>query len=144
MTRAVAITLPYPLSANRYWKAIRIPGRTMMAPSKEAKAYKADVAQLVSAAGITEPIAGRVRVEIRLYPQRPADWLKRARSDPNGWDDGVRCIDLDNARKVLYDALRGLVIVDDRWIREDAAWRMVPDEHGARVELTVASLGESR
>jgi len=137
---AITLTLPYPLSANRYWKAIRIPGRTMMAPSKEAKAYKAAVAAEARAAGIRDVIRGRVAVTIRLYPARPADWAKRARKDPDNWDDSVRCIDLDNARKVLYDALTGVAFEDDKWIRRDAAVRCEPDEHGARVEVTIEPL----
>lgn len=132
----IRLTLPYPLSANRYWKAITIPGRTMMAPSKEAKAYRATVQRMAVAAGVPEPIKGRVRVDLELYPARPADWAKRARLDPLAWDDSVRCIDLDNARKVLYDAIKGVVIEDDRWVFEDRARRMEPDGE-ARVVLTV-------
>lgn len=135
----ITLTLPYPLSANRYWVAIKIPGRTMMAPSKEAKAYKAEVLRLARAAGIEAPIPGRVEIGIRLYPQRPQDWAKRARVAPSTWDDTVQCLDLDNANKVLFDALKGVAIDDDKWVRRIVAERMEPDGE-ARVVVTIASL----
>lgn len=136
----IELTLPYPLSANRYWVAITIPKRTMMAPSKEAKAYKAEVAYLARKAGVLRPIIGRVAVEIQLYPQRPQDWARRARKDPQCWDDDVRCLDLDNANKVLFDALKGVAIEDDKWVRRIVSQRMEPDEHGARVVIRITAL----
>lgn len=139
MTDPITLVLPYPLSANRYWKAITIPGRTMMAPSKEAKEYRAEVLRIATRAGVIEPICGRVRIDIELYPARPADWARRARMDPIGWDNSVRCIDLDNARKVLYDALKGAVIEDDRWVFADSARRMEPDGE-ARVVVKVSRI----
>lgn len=135
----IELVLPYPLSANRYWKAITIPGRTMMAPSKEAKAYKAEVGWVAKKAGILAPIKGRVAIEIRLYPARPQDWARRARKDPAGWDDDVRCLDLDNANKVLFDALKGVAIEDDRWVRRIVAERMEPDG-AARVVVRIKPL----
>ena len=135
----IRLTLPYPLSANRYWKAVTIPGRTMMVPSKEAKAYRADVATLCAAAGIRAPLAGRITVAIQLYPARPQDWAKRARRDPETWDDDVRCIDLDNANKVLLDALKGIAFDDDRWVRRLSSERMEPDGE-ARVVITIEQL----
>ncbi|GAP37368.1 RusA family crossover junction endodeoxyribonuclease [Piscinibacter sakaiensis] len=125
----IELVLPYPLSANRYWRAITIPGRTMMAPTKEAIAFKAQVALQARVAGIREPIAVRSVVEIAIYPQRPQDWAKRARRDPATWDDDVRCIDADNANKVLLDALRGVAIVDDsrRYVRKLVTEQMEPD-----------------
>ena len=136
----ILLSLPYPLSANRYWKAITIPGRTMMAPTREAKAYCADVARICAAAGIREPITGRIALAIRLFPARPQDWARRARKLGAAWDDDVRCIDLDNANKVLLDALKGIAFEDDRWVRRLQAERMEPDEHGARVIVAIEQL----
>jgi len=136
----ITLVLPYPVSANRYWKAITIPGRTMMAPTKEAKAYKAEVAALARAAGIGQPLTGRVRVSLRLYPARPQDWARRARKNPDNWDDDVRCIDLGNAEKVLEDALNGITWVDDKQVWDMHKVRCEPDELGARVELTIEPL----
>lgn len=135
----IELTLPYPLSANRYWKAITIPGRTMMAPSKEAKAYKEAVGWAARQAGIRAPITGRVAIEIRLYPQRPQDWARRARLNPAAWDDDVRCLDLDNVNKVLFDALKGIAIEDDKWVRRIVSERMEPDGE-ARVVVRITPL----
>lgn len=135
------LVLPYPISANRYWTQFTLNGRQMQAPSKEAKAYKRDVAVLAKAAGIEKPLAGRVRIDLYLYPQRPQDWARRQRRNPEAWDDDVRCIDLDNARKVLYDALRGVVIEDDRFVWKDSGERMEPDGE-ARVVLVITPLAK--
>ena len=135
----IVLTLPYPLSANRYWRPVPINGHVTIVPTKEAKAYKAEVRWLAAQAGLLQALPGRVRVEIALYPQRPQDWAKRQRLDPLTWDDSVRCIDIDNARKVLYDALKGIAFVDDGRIFEDAAKRMEPDGE-ARVVVTITPL----
>lgn len=136
----IRLTLPYPVSANRYWNAITIPGRTMMAPSKEAKAYKAEVSKIARAAGLAAPMACRVEMWIRLYPARPQDWARRARLNPAGWDDDIRCMDLGNCEKVLADALQGIVYVDDKQIWREHKERMEPDEKGARVELAIRAM----
>lgn len=138
----IELILPYPISANRYWKAITIPGRTMMAPSKEAKAYKAEVAKLAALAGIRAPMVGRIALHIQLYPQRPQDWARRARRDPLRWDDDVRCIDLGNAEKVLSDALNGVAWFDDKQHRRILLERMEPDGD-ARVMVRIEQLASA-
>lgn len=140
----IALTLPYPISANRYWrtympKGFKAPVTTV---SAEAKAYKADVFKCAIMAGIRKPLAGRVRVSIDLYPKRPQDWRKRSQRNPLAWDDDVQCLDLDNARKVLYDALKGVAIEDDKWIFEDSAKRMEPDGE-ARVVVRIEAIERS-
>ena len=135
----ITLTLPYPISANRYWKAITIPGRTMMAPTKEAKAYREEVAAIARGCGLAKPFPWRVAVELVLYSNRPQDWARRSRLDPTGWDDDVRCIDLGNAEKVLSDALQGIVFDDDRWIWDLHKRRMEPDGEG-RVVLRIRPL----
>lgn len=136
----IRLTLPYPISANRYWRNVTIPGRTMLVPTREAKDFKEQVGWLCRAAGVKAPIAGRVAITIRLYPARPLDWAKRQRTQGQTWDDSVRCIDLDNANKVLLDSLKGVAIEDDRWVRSLHCDRMEPDEKGARVEMTIEAL----
>lgn len=136
---SLTVTLPYPISANRYWTSFLLGKRIMTAPSKEAKAFKAEVAVMLREAGVREPITGRVHVHIDLYPQRPLDWQKRMRKDGAAWDDSVRCLDIDNARKVLYDALNGIAIEDDAWIWSDSATRKEPDGE-ARVVLTITPI----
>lgn len=139
----VVLVLPYPISANRYWNAITIPGRTMMAPSKEAIAYRKQVAAIAQAARIAQPFTWRVAVELDLYPHRPQDWARRARRDPEAWDDDVRCIDLGNAEKVLSDALQGIVFTDDRWIWDLHKRRKEPDGEG-RVVLRIRPMARLR
>jgi len=135
----ITVTLPYPISANRYWRPVPIGKHITIVPTKEAKAYKREVAARLLLAGIRKPILGRVSVHVQLYPGRPQDWEKRARKDPMNWDETVRCLDLDNARKVLYDALKGLAFEDDARIFKDSAERMEPDGE-ARVVVTVAPI----
>ena len=144
--KSAILVLPYPISANRLWATRVIPKKgpkpamaiTYVTP--EGEAYKAQVLAAARAAGITVPIAGRVQIDIRLYPARPLDWATRQRKLGNAWDDGVRSIDLDNANKVLLDALKGVAMDDDKWVRRIISERMEPDEHGARVVVRVMAL----
>jgi len=132
----ITLTLPMPISANRYWRSFVLGKRVMVAPSGDAKKYKKAVAQLAREAGITEPLTGRVHVDLEIYPQRPQDWARRARMDPFGWDDDVRALDIDNVRKCLYDSMKGVVFDDDKWVWSDAARRMEPDGE-ARVVVRI-------
>lgn len=140
------ITLPYPISANRY-KAPRIiyakgsrRPTIMWYLTEEAKAYKTEVGWRVKAAGLRAPIAGRVLVGIQLYPHRPLDYRDRMRKHGDAWDDTVESLDLDNTRKVLLDALNGIAYADDKWIWKDWGERMEPDEHGKRVVVTIEQI----
>lgn len=142
---SITLTLPYPISANRYW-ATRVVspkggGRplSMTYVTPEAKEFKAKVVALARAAGVTEPIAGRVQLDIRLYPNRPQNWQKRMRQFGAAWDDTVMCIDLGNAEKVLSDALKDVVMEDDKWIRRIVSERMEPDGE-ARVVVIITAL----
>ena len=138
----ISLTLPYPPSANRYWRSYVPRGqqRAIVCLSDQATDYKIEVARIAYKANVRSVITGRVALGIQLYPERPQDWAKRARRNAAGWDNDVRCIDLDNALKVLIDALKGVVIDDDKWVRRIAAERMEPDAHGARVVLTVENI----
>ncbi len=138
----IALTLPIPPSANRYWRTFTPRGhkRALVVVSDEARAYKADVATLAMVGGV-RPLPGRIALTVRLYPSRPMDWQRRATKDPYAWDDTVRCIDLDNALKVLVDALKGIAYGDDSWVRSIRAERCEPDEQGGRVEVEVSSAG---
>lgn len=135
MSLPIVLTLPYPLSVNRYWRPIVMkPKRGSDAkshialhPTKEAEAYKQEVAWIARAAGLRSPLAGPVEVQYQLYPHLPQDWAKRARVDPLWWDLTVQCIDLDNSRKVVNDALKNIAFGDDSLIRKDPGEIMVPD-----------------
>ncbi|WP_043632702.1 RusA family crossover junction endodeoxyribonuclease [Chromobacterium haemolyticum] len=141
--RQIKLILPYPISANRYWRSFTPRGhkRALVVVSEEAKAYKAHVAHIAHMAGITTPISGRVQVDIKLYAKRPQDWARRSAKDPDGWWDSVQCIDLDNARKVLNDALKGIAFGDDKLIKRDSGEVMEPDGP-ARVVVTITQLAK--
>lgn len=141
----ITLTLPMPVSANAYWSSrIVTPrgGKPFVAVyvTHEARKYKEQVAWLAKAAGVRAPIAGRVAINVRLYPHRPQDWQARQRKLGEAWDDSVQCLDLDNANKVLLDAIKEVVIEDDRWVRQIYSERMEPDAQGARVVLVVRPL----
>lgn len=142
---SITLTLPYPISANRYWATrtvkVKATGKMMAMTyvTPEAKAFKDQVQQLARAAGVTRPITGRVQLDIKLYPHRPLDWQKRQRQAGAAWDDSVQCIDLGNAEKVLSDALKDVVMDDDKWIRRIVSERMEPDGE-ARVVVTVSAM----
>jgi crossover junction endodeoxyribonuclease RusA len=140
----LVVTLPYPISANRYWRSrvIAVKGKPPIVStyvSPEAKAYKTEVGWLLRAAGVRSPCPGRAALEYVLYPHRPQDWEKRMRLHGATWDDDVRSIDIDNANKVLIDALKGIAIHDDsrKWVRRLAGEHGEPDALGARLVLTI-------
>lgn len=135
----IELHLPYPPSANRYWRTAVVCGRAQTYASTDAKAYKLIVQATALLAGIRTPIAGRTELQVQLYPQRPKDWQKRARLNPTAWDDDVRCIDLGNCEKVLSDALNGVAWVDDKQHRRIVLERMEPDGE-ARVVVRIAEL----
>jgi crossover junction endodeoxyribonuclease RusA len=107
-----SITLPYPPSLNRYWRAFS--GRVIL--SKEARAYKATVARLCTG---TDPHTDRVALFIRVY--RPA---KRG--------------DVDNILKALLDAMQGHVYMNDSQVVELHVFRL-DDKARPRVEVEVAA-----
>ncbi|SDC66555.1 crossover junction endodeoxyribonuclease RusA [Massilia sp. PDC64] len=135
----IVLTLPYPLSANRYWRPVKLGAHISIVPTKEAKAFRADIAARCRDQGVRVPLAGRVHIDVKLYPARPQDWQRRMRVDGAAWDDTVRCIDIDNANKVLLDALKDVAIEDDKWVRRLTSERMEPDGE-ARVVVTITSM----
>lgn len=136
----ITLTLPYPISANRYWRTSVRGTFVSTYVSTEAKDYKEKVGWLCKAAGIRAPLAGRVAIEVQLYPNRPQDFKTRMRKHGAAWDDTVQCLDIDNANKVLLDALKDVAIEDDKWVRRLSSERMEPDEHGARVVVRIEQL----
>lgn len=141
MVGDILLVLPYPISANRYWRSFASRGThrrgaVVTTVSKEAVSYKAAVRACVIERGLRAPLTCRLAMHIDLYPKRPKDWERRAKADPAGWDDTVKCIDLGNAEKVLSDALQGLVYIDDKQIWHQVKRRMVPDGEG-RVVVTI-------
>lgn len=107
----ITLTLPFPPSANEYWKSSR--GRGPV-PSAEAKAYKAAVARLAVTGGLL-PLFGPVTVVLTAYRPR-------------------RSGDLDNVLKVMNDALNEVAWLDDDQVVNITAAR-ADDAANPRVEL---------
>jgi crossover junction endodeoxyribonuclease RusA len=133
----IDLVLPYPLSANRYWRPVKVGKHITIVPTKEAKAYRADVAARCPRHSM---VTGRVAIFVWLYPNRPQDWQKRQRLHGAAWDDTVLCIDLDNANKVLLDSLKGIAFEDDAWVRRLVSQRMEPDDEGERVVVRIEQM----
>lgn len=120
------ISLPYPVSANRYWRSF-VPkgwGRAVVTLSPEAKAYKEAAGWAAKSAGVRTPMAGYIELAIVLHPKQP-----KKMKNP----DEVRCIDLDNCIKVTLDALNGVAYADDAQVRRIVAERGQPSGDGVLV-----------
>jgi crossover junction endodeoxyribonuclease RusA len=113
----IRLELAYPVSANRYWRTVMPKGhsRPMTMVSPEAKAYKAECGWKAKAAGVRSPILDTVELRIQLVPK-----------------NGI-CMDLDNALKVVIDALKGIVYQDDSQVRKITAERTSPNGVGGLV-----------
>lgn len=109
------IILPYPISTNRYWRTFR--GMTVV--SKEAKAYKEQVAQIAQLSGCIKH-NGNVSIDITLYPKRNKDGSANA-----------KVLDLDNCLKVVLDALQGVAYDNDKQVVAlTAKYANEPKENG--------------
>ena len=135
----IVLTLPYPISANRYWRPVNLGKHISIVPTKEAKQYREQVGWIARGAGAKAPLQGRLAVDLKLYPNRPQDWRTRQRKFGAAWDDSVQCIDLDNAQKVLLDALKGVAIEDDKWVRRITAERGMPVD-GGKLVVTITPI----
>lgn len=150
---AVTVKLPYPVSANRYWRTrVVLPSMDKIAAamkqgglkglckfiadhsfvntyvSTEAKNYKEAVGWLLRNAGVRQQLTGWVRIDLQLRPACPKDWAKRQRQDQLWWASTVQRLDLDNTRKVVYDAIKGIAIEDDKQVWKDTGEVLEPQE----------------
>lgn len=111
------LVLPYPPSANRYWRSIIIKGSVRVVVSSEAKAFK----KAVSAALVgLSPVAGPVSLTMTFYRPR-----KRG--------------DLDNLLKVTLDSMKGIAFHDDSQVERIEATRK-EDKENPRVEIALRQL----
>lgn len=113
------LTLPYPPSANLYWRVWR--GRAVK--STEARQYQVTARRLAASQlgsqRALKRFSGPVAVAIEVY--RPA---KRG--------------DLDNALKVMLDALKGVAFDDDKQICRICA-NLHDDKANPRIEVEVTA-----
>jgi crossover junction endodeoxyribonuclease RusA len=117
------LSLPYPVSSNRYWKSFPGPhGSVVVKTSNEAEVYKRSVGWLAKKAGLRSPIPGLIELCVTLHPIKPKTLVA-------GRD--LRSIDLDNCLKVTIDALNGIAYEDDSKIRRILAERGEPVEGGS-------------
>lgn len=107
--------LPYPPSANRYWRKWR--GR--MVKSNEARNYQTQAGWLATDAG-AQLLAGPVALTLRIYRPR-------------------RRGDLDNCIKVLVDSLQSIVYTNDSQVSEIHAY-LGDDKAWPRVEVEVSQV----
>ena len=111
-----SLVLPYPVSANRYWRHIAHPktGRPITLLSREAKAYQLEVGWIAKSAGV-KPTNAAVRLKLTLIPK-----------------NGV-VMDLSNCLKVAEDALQGVAYVNDRQVKAITLAYGEPDGKGALI-----------
>lgn len=112
---SVSLVLPYPPSANRYWRNVN--GR--MVKSEEARRYQTKAGWIAKASGF-DCTSGDVAVTLRVYrPQRRGD--------------------LDNSVKVLLDSLKGIIYEDDNQVAVIHAERY-DDKNNPRVDVLVEEI----
>lgn len=112
---ALVLNLPYPVSANRYWRI----WRNKAVRSAEATAYKSVVRRIGQEAGAV-PSEGSVAVCLRLIPKANKDGSANK-----------TVIDLDNALKVTLDSLQGVAYENDKQVRLIfAGYADEPEQYG--------------
>lgn len=125
------------MSANKYWRPVRIGQHITIVPTKEAKQYRLLVKMIAEKAGAS-CWTHRLNLRIDLFPHCPQDAGKRIKQLGPLWADSVRCIDLGNVEKVLSDALNGVVWADDRQVWDTHMVKHDPDQHGLRAVVTIS------
>lgn len=98
----IMLSLPYPVSANRYWRKTRT-GRTYI--SADAMAYRQSVAMACKQSKVTQ-IVGKASLTMCLNPKMTQKGVA-----------SKALIDLDNALKVTLDALIGHAYSDDKQVK---------------------------
>lgn len=109
------ITLPYPPSLNRLYRAV---GNRVLI-SKDGRNYKNEVQKQVLFQK-TSKLTGEIAIEIKVYrPQKRGD--------------------LDNTLKALIDSLQGICYENDSQIIEIKAYRF-DDKQNPRAEVSIKEI----
>lgn len=109
--------LPYPVSANRYWRTRVIKKYAQTYLSAEAQEYKRTAKMI---AGDTACIQGDICIGLVLAPK----FTKKNEASKV-------LMDLDNSIKVTLDALIGIAYVDDKQVKRITAEYGKPEVGGA-------------
>lgn len=121
----ISLKLPYPVSANRYWKTRVIKNFAQTYLSAEAKDYRKQVMRL---AANFKTVQGDVSIGLVLAPRLTKK------------NEASRVLmDLDNSIKVTLDALIGIAYVDDRQVKHITAEYGPPEKDGA-LHVTIKEL----
>ncbi|HFC6665546.1 TPA: RusA family crossover junction endodeoxyribonuclease [Neisseria meningitidis] len=122
--RVMRLILPYPVSANRYWRI----WRNRAVRSAQAAAYRETVRRIAQEAGAM-PSEGSVAVRLRLIPKANKDGSANK-----------TVIDLDNALKVALDALQGIAYHNDRQVRRIVAEYADEPKQGGGLAVEIEEL----
>lgn len=118
----MTITLPFPPSANAYWRSIVRGKHASVITSKDGREYQKACESRLRAGGVTR-LAGPCAVEIAAYfPNRRGD--------------------LDNRIKPVLDVLQGHAFENDSQVEHLSITRHI-DKDDPRVEVTVFELQEA-
>lgn len=119
----IHLTLPWPPSANHYWRNIVIGRSARTVISKPGREYKDDVAEIVRAEAADKKLSCRLSVVIEAFPP---DRRRR---------------DLDNLNKSLLDAMEGAGVYENDSLIDDLRLirREVVGKPG-RVEVSISEL----
>jgi Holliday junction resolvase RusA-like endonuclease len=117
--KSISLVLPYPPSANRYWRFVVVRERALVLLSGEARAYKKAIATIAKAK-VPHPMTGPLSVYLRIFRPRKAG-------------------DLSNRIKVVEDALNKVCYADDNQIERIVAERF-EDKNNPRVEILIEPL----
>ncbi|MBK1780576.1 RusA family crossover junction endodeoxyribonuclease [Advenella sp. WQ 585] len=111
------LKLPYPVSANRYWKTRAVKNFAQTYLSAEARDYRRQVMRI---AADFRAVQGDVSIGLVLAP-------KLTKKN----EASKVLMDLDNSIKVTLDALIGVVYVDDKQVKRITAEYGQPEVGGA-------------
>lgn len=119
------LTMPWPPSVNRIWRAPKNLGRVVL--SKAARAYKLRAARALPTGRVPAPLAGRLLVWLTMHPPLKLD------KDGQAWD-------IANREKILCDVLTTQrVWLDDSQI--DGLIILRGEAFGAgKVEVTIHTI----
>lgn len=139
----VARVEPKPKLRPRFGRA-RIGGREVVRTYTPKKTVDFEMAVRVAALRAmlgAKPLAGPLFARVDCYLPIPKSWTKAAREAARaGSLYPVSKPDLDNFKKAVFDAMNGVVFVDDSQIVDDAGKKRYADE--PRVEVFIQELDQ--